>query len=124
MVAKSPSKTIAALIALKALQEVAKRKGLDKMTLEETNAEIAAYRSESRLKRKPAKTPLDDSSRSRHKCHRFGLPDAGRSARYDRRACLARDIQVVCLRGRASSLQTTMTTAFSNVLKPPKQIFS
>jgi hypothetical protein len=44
MAVKAPVKTVAALTALKALQEDAKRKGLDKMTMDEINAEIAAYR--------------------------------------------------------------------------------
>ena len=34
------------------LQEDSKRKGLDKMTMEEINAEIAGYRREKRVKRK------------------------------------------------------------------------
>jgi len=38
------------LIALKALQEDAKRKGLDKITMEEINAEIAAARREKRTR--------------------------------------------------------------------------
>ena len=50
MAVKTPTKAIAALTALKALQEDAKRKGLDKMTMEEINAEIAAYRREKRVK--------------------------------------------------------------------------
>jgi hypothetical protein len=44
MAVKTPFKTAAALTALKALQEDAKRKGLDKMTMDDINAEIAAYR--------------------------------------------------------------------------------
>lgn len=44
------SKAIEALKALKALQENAKRKGLDKMTMEEIDAEIAAYHREKRQK--------------------------------------------------------------------------
>ena len=40
MAVKAPVKTVAALTALKALQEDAKRKGLDKMTMDEINAEI------------------------------------------------------------------------------------
>jgi hypothetical protein len=46
---KKPVKTVAALKALKALQEDAKRKGLDKTTMDEINAEIAAHRREKRL---------------------------------------------------------------------------
>lgn len=53
MVVRSSSKAVAALTALKALQEDAKRKGLDKMTMSEINAEIAAYRREKRLKARP-----------------------------------------------------------------------
>ena len=53
MVVRRSSKAIAALAALKALQEDAKRKGLDKMTMDEINSEIAAYRRERRLKIKP-----------------------------------------------------------------------
>lgn len=52
MTVKSSSKTISALTALKALQEDAKRKGLDKLTMEEINAEIALHRREKRLKPK------------------------------------------------------------------------
>lgn len=44
MAVKGTVKTVAALTALKALQEDAKHKGLDKMTMDEINAEIAAYR--------------------------------------------------------------------------------
>jgi hypothetical protein len=55
MAVKTLTKATAALTALKALQEDAKRKGLDKMTMEEINAEIAAYRREKRVKRKPHK---------------------------------------------------------------------
>ena len=51
MAVKTPSGAIAALKALKALQEDAKRKGLDRMTLEEINAEIAAHRREKRIGR-------------------------------------------------------------------------
>jgi hypothetical protein len=50
MTVKTPAKTVAALTALKALQEDAKRKGLDKTTMEDINAEIAAYRRERRAK--------------------------------------------------------------------------
>ena len=46
-------KAIEALKALKALQEDAKRRGLDKMSMDEINAEIAAHRREKRLRRKP-----------------------------------------------------------------------
>jgi hypothetical protein len=52
MAVKAPVKTVAALTALKALQEDAKRKGLDKMTMDEINVEIAAYRRERRAKAK------------------------------------------------------------------------
>lgn len=52
MTTKTSAKAITALTALKALQEDAKRKGLDKMTMEEINAEIANYRREKRLSRK------------------------------------------------------------------------
>ncbi len=52
MAVKTPAKSVAALTALKALQEDAKRKGLDKMTMDEINAEIAAYRLERRAKAK------------------------------------------------------------------------
>jgi hypothetical protein len=55
MAVKSPGKATTALTALKALQEDAKRKGLDKITMEEINAEIAAYRREKRLKMKRSK---------------------------------------------------------------------
>ena len=50
MAVKTPSRAIAALQALKALQEDAKRKGLDRMTMEEINAEIAAHRREKRIR--------------------------------------------------------------------------
>ena len=53
MAVKTPAKTVEALTALKALQEDAKRKGLDKMTMDEINEEIAAYRREKRAKAKP-----------------------------------------------------------------------
>jgi hypothetical protein len=49
MAVKTSVKTVAALTALKALQEDAKRKGLDKMTMDEINAEIAAHRREKRV---------------------------------------------------------------------------
>ena len=45
-------KAAAALVALKALQEDAKRKGLDKTTMDEITAEIARYRQEKRLRTK------------------------------------------------------------------------
>jgi len=46
------TKAVEALKALKALQEDAKRRGLDKMNTDEINGEIAAYRREKRLRRK------------------------------------------------------------------------
>lgn len=49
---KSLNKVVAALTALKALQGDAKRKGLDKLTMEEIDAEIAAHRREKRLELK------------------------------------------------------------------------
>jgi hypothetical protein len=52
MAQKTPVKTVPALTALKALQEDAKRKGLDKMTMDEINAEVTAYRRERRAKAK------------------------------------------------------------------------
>ena len=52
MPVKTSTKAVAALQALKALHEDAKRKGLDKMSMAEINAEIAAYRGEKRLKQK------------------------------------------------------------------------
>jgi hypothetical protein len=52
MTLKTPSKAVDALKALKALQEDAKRKGLDKMTMDEINAEIAASRREKRHAKK------------------------------------------------------------------------
>ena len=57
MAVKTPNKTIAALTALKALHEDAKRKGLDKLTMEDINAEIATYRREKRLKAKSSHKP-------------------------------------------------------------------
>ena len=57
MAVKTPNKTIAAITALKALQEDAKHKGLDKLTTENINAEIAAYRREKRLKAKSHQKP-------------------------------------------------------------------
>jgi hypothetical protein len=50
MAVKTSNKTVTALTALKALQEDAKRKGLDKLTMEEINTEIAIHRREKRLK--------------------------------------------------------------------------
>jgi hypothetical protein len=50
MAVKTPVKAVAAHTALKALQEDAKRKGLDQMTMDEINSEIAAYRREKRAK--------------------------------------------------------------------------
>jgi hypothetical protein len=55
MAVKTSTKAITALTALKALQEDAKRKGLDKLTMDEINAEIALYRREKRLKVKRPK---------------------------------------------------------------------
>jgi hypothetical protein len=55
MAVKTSTKAIAALQALKALQEDAKRKGLDKMTIEEINSEIASFRREKRLKKRPGR---------------------------------------------------------------------
>jgi hypothetical protein len=52
MPVKTSTKNITALTALKALQEDAKRKGLDKLGMDEINAEIAEYRREKRLKLK------------------------------------------------------------------------
>jgi hypothetical protein len=52
MTIKTPTKAVTALTALKALQEDAKRKGLDKMTMDEINSEIANYRREKRLRTK------------------------------------------------------------------------
>jgi hypothetical protein len=51
MAVKTSRKAVAALQALKALQEDAKRKGLDKMTIEEINSEIAAFRRKKRVKK-------------------------------------------------------------------------
>ena len=53
MTVRTPTKAIEALQALKALQEDAKRKGLDKTTMDEIDAEIAAHRREKRLAKKP-----------------------------------------------------------------------
>ena len=55
MAVKTSTKAITGLTALKALQEDAKRKGLDKLTMDEINAEIALYRREKRLKVKSPK---------------------------------------------------------------------
>jgi hypothetical protein len=51
---KISSKAAAALTALKSLQEDAKRKGLDKMTLDDINAEIKTHRRQKRRARKTA----------------------------------------------------------------------
>ena len=48
MAVKTSTKAVEALKSLKALQEDAKRRGLDKMNMDETNAETAAYRREKR----------------------------------------------------------------------------
>ncbi len=50
MAVKSSAKAVAALTALKSLQADAKRKGLDRMPMDEINTEIAAYRREKRAK--------------------------------------------------------------------------
>jgi len=50
MPVKTPAKAVAALTALKSLQVEAKRKGLDQMSMDEINTEIAAYRREKRIK--------------------------------------------------------------------------
>jgi hypothetical protein len=50
MAVKTTVKAVAARTALKALQEDAKRNGLDQMTMDEINSEIAAYRREKRAK--------------------------------------------------------------------------
>ena len=52
MAVKTSSKAIEALRALKALQEDAKRRGLDKTNMDEINAGIAACRREKRLRLK------------------------------------------------------------------------
>ncbi|HEY6350880.1 MAG TPA: hypothetical protein VI636_15875 [Candidatus Angelobacter sp.] len=49
---KISNKATKALTALKALHKDAKRKGVNKLSMEEINAEIAAHRCEKRLKRK------------------------------------------------------------------------
>jgi len=54
MAVKISTKAMAALQALKALQGDAKRKGLDKMTIEEINTEIAVCRQEKHLKKRPS----------------------------------------------------------------------
>lgn len=59
MAVTTPTKTIAALKALKALQEDAKRKGLDKLSMDQIDAEVAACRREKRVK------PLTGMRRSR-----------------------------------------------------------
>jgi len=51
MAVKTSTKAVEALKALKALQQDAKRRGLDKMHMDKINAEIAAYRREKRLRR-------------------------------------------------------------------------
>jgi hypothetical protein len=56
MAVTTPTKTIAALKALKILQEDAKRKGLDKLSMDQIDAEIAAYRREKRTKQKHERT--------------------------------------------------------------------
>ncbi len=48
MAVKTPVKAVAALTALKSLQADAKRKGLDQMSMDDINTEIAAYRGEKR----------------------------------------------------------------------------
>jgi hypothetical protein len=60
MAVKTPAKAVAALTALKALQEDAKRKRLDKMTMEDIDTEIAAYRRERRAKTKSCPKSLVD----------------------------------------------------------------
>ena len=52
----TPMEATRALKALKALQEDAKRKGLDRMTMEQINTEIAAHRREKASKRQQQKT--------------------------------------------------------------------
>jgi len=53
MAVNTPTKAIEALKALKALQEDAKRRSLDKMSMDEINAEIVAQRRAKRLRKKP-----------------------------------------------------------------------
>lgn len=53
MPVKTPSYAKAALVALKALQQDAKRKGLDRISMDQINREIASLRREKRLKIKP-----------------------------------------------------------------------
>jgi hypothetical protein len=48
MAVTTQTKPLAALTALKELQEDAKRKGLDRITMDEINTEIATYRREKR----------------------------------------------------------------------------
>jgi hypothetical protein len=55
MAVKTNTKALAALTALKALQEDAKRKGLDKLSMDEINAQIAMHRREKRPKAKRPK---------------------------------------------------------------------
>ena len=50
MPVNTPTKQLTALTALKALQEDAKRKGLDRISMDEIDSEIAAYRREKRAK--------------------------------------------------------------------------
>ncbi len=58
MALSTPTKPLAALAALKALQEDAKRKGLDRTSMNDINSEIAAYRREKRAgASRPSKTP-------------------------------------------------------------------
>ncbi|HEY2015837.1 MAG TPA: hypothetical protein VGH38_20180 [Bryobacteraceae bacterium] len=53
MPVKTPAAAIEALRALKALQEDAKRKGLDRTTMDQIDAEITAHRREKRLPKSP-----------------------------------------------------------------------
>ncbi len=55
MAVKTSTKAIIALTALKSLQEDAKRKGLDKLSMDEINAEIARQRQEKRLQSRSTK---------------------------------------------------------------------
>ncbi len=57
MAVKTLGKTVPALTALKSLQADAKRKGLDQMSIDEINTEIAAYRREKRVKVKSNPKP-------------------------------------------------------------------
>ncbi len=61
MAVTTPTKPLVALAALKALQEDAKRKGLDRTPMDEINAEIAAYRQEKRTG--AARSPKPPKSR-------------------------------------------------------------